>query len=380
MRYFRVILCIVIIILAFNLQYILADQKTYLKFKGTVKDINNNPIPNVKVTITYENTILREVSNKDGTFEFELPKTLQKEKDVGGLWVLLSLLGPGVLGLLIATIAKGRAKWKWPSENPFFIAFLGGLFWLGAFLFLLLRLEHFGHPYKISLFHSDLSFEFYVPILGFIGALLYVLDIYRKGKEDIPKGMEFGMRLFMAPYVAIFMVILSGHDLGFLKLDSPVAEGVIAFFSGLLVVTAFQGLVEKGQEMLGQWRLKSRYVPSEVAKRFNLSREEDLKLRKMGIHLLIQLREKEEQDLRKEARKVGFDENVIITFKKELEEEKKLINFVGFSVWKKLESRGIKTIEEFARLKKEEIERIAEEEPKNEINELLILKDKAKNL
>ena len=108
---------------------------------------------------------------------------------------------------------------------------------------------------------KDGSFELYIPILGFVGALLYVLDLCRRGREDIPRGTEFGMRLIMGPYVAIVMVLLFANNLGFVDFTSPLARATLAFFSGLLVVVAHQGLIERGNETLGRWRRNSRYMP-----------------------------------------------------------------------------------------------------------------------
>jgi hypothetical protein len=270
-------------------------------------------------------------------------------------WVLLLLLMPGVVAL---GLAAGKEYWEkrmkasdkpadsgkektqqgkggqnsgaekdkaregceseQHRENRFLIAACSGLTWMVT-LALLGWLVAPGYQ-GIYLFHPSFVFEFYVPILGFIGALLYVLDLCRRGREDIPRGTEFGMRLIMGPYVAIIMVVLFGNDLNIVNLQSTSAKGALAFFSGLLVVIAIQGLIERGNEWLGKWRRESRYQPSEIAKEFQLDQEEDLKLRKVGIKHLIQIRERGEKDLREEFKKAELDESLVIGFKKKLEE------------------------------------------------------------
>jgi hypothetical protein len=237
-------------------------------------------------------------------------------------------------------------------------------------------------PYSkgIYFFDPEFKFDFYVPILGFIGALLYVLDLCRRGREDIPRGTEFGMRIVMGPYVAIVMVLLFGNNLQFVDLESPIAKGTVAFFSGLLVVIALQGLIERGNEWLGRWRRKSRYEPSDVAKKFGLTEEEDLRLRKAGILHLPQLREGDERELKIEAEKAGFDENLIVDFKKRLMKQQDLRELVGDSVTARLEDISIETIREFSQLTDRPLKEVAEPRPSLDVERIKVLRDEARKL
>ena len=74
-------------------------------------------------------------------------------------------------------------------------------------------------------------------------------------------------------------------------------QATVAFFSGFLVVLVLQMLTEKGNEILGQWRSKSRYEPSELAVRFHLDTADDLKLREINLKYLEQFRSLPEDEL-----------------------------------------------------------------------------------
>jgi hypothetical protein len=351
----------------------------------------------------------------------DLSRTLQ-EKSAQSLWTLL-LFVPGVLGLAVAT---GRRPWRTSkvetdepekkgkpasekegekstpenklaesgstpsaSSDKFRIALLNASIWAVTLAVLAVGVG-FGSQQgasKLALFHSSLAFEFYVPVLGFFGALLYVFDLYRKDPEDIPKGQEFGMRLIMAPYVAIIMVVLFGRDLNFVDLTAPTGKAALAFFSGLLVVVALQGLIERGNEWLGRWRRqRTGYQPSEVAKKFGLDEDDDLKLRKAGIRFLVQLREQDVAELREKAKKVEFDESLMVGLKKKTEEEEvkleeqHLNKAIGDLVWKRLKKIDVDTVQEFAHLTDPVLQNIAEQEPPIVLDDLKTIRGQARKL
>lgn len=339
----------------------------------------------------------------------DLSTTLREDKNIRSPWVLLILV-PGAIALILAAIkeevnkyrkrVKSDSSYSNPSsgetgeqqpdeeeheketqlENRFFVAAFNGVVWL-----IVLTMWAYRAPvdtegqYKLYLLHPGLSFEIYIPILGFIGALLYVLDLYRKGREDIPKGTEFGMRVVMGPYIAIVMVVLFGRNLSFVDFANPAARALIAFFSGLLVVLFFQGIIERAQEFLGSWRRESRYVPTEIAKKFGLTVEEDKLLMKAGIRHFSQLRDTAEDKLREEVKKVGFDENLAASLKKKLEEEQ-LKNNIGQRVWKALGNINVKNLGDFSHVTDNALQDLVNTTPSIDLNDLKSLRDKAKIL
>lgn len=409
MRYLQVILSIIaIIILVSCVQYASAEDQTQpkestslLDIYGILTSVEGEPIPNVIVTIEQgepEAKIVRKaVSDKNGKFsikslrpdiatitfevqgymiikergvqlidEIDLSRVLKRES-VGGIWILLLFI-PGVLSLFVYAVKTIFEKIE--VENildRFVVALINGLIWAGTLAGLWYVQGHYSDgPYKLQFFHANMTFEFYVPVLGFLGSLLYVFDLLRqggqaitKGKEEVLKGKEFGMRIIMGPYVAIVMVVLFTQDFNFINLTSPAGKGILAFFSGLLVVVAFQGLIERGNEWLGKWRRKS--GESEIAKKFDLSKIEALILQKSGMCHLIQLRDCKDDELREMVRKVGFDENLAIGFKRILEEEQ-LKETIGKRVWDKLKKIKVETIPDFALLSIESLENFAKEE------------------
>jgi len=437
----RAILCttILTVMLVFFVHHAAAQV---LNVTGTLSDTEDKAIRNGNVMVTYGNTTLKAVSNKDGKFRFQvmdpgpvnitfeapgystveeqgvqlahgmdLSMTLRKE-GAGGWWVSLLLI-PGVLGLFVAAAKEwgwGQHKEARPNKeeagqkkevqgslatkegggesgsgdelekNRFWVAFVSGLIWFST-LVLMAWAGGLGSQgvYKVQFFHPKLAFDFYVPIFGFVGALLYVLDLFRRPLKDFPKGTEFGMRLIMGPYVAIVIVVLFGADLGLVDLTSPIGQGTLAFFSGLLVVVALQGLTERGNEWLGQWRQRTRYEPSEVAKEFELTQEEDLTLRKAGIRHLVQLRERKEDDLRKEVRRVGFDENLAADFRRQLK-KKQVREAIGDLAWERLKAKNAKTVEEFVHLDDSALQEISGQDPKLDVEHLIALRDQARDL
>jgi len=68
-------------------------------------------------------------------------------------------------------------------------------------------------------FHPGLSFSLAVPIFGFLGSLLFVMDVFLKGKEDTNTCMEFVLRLVLGPYVAIVMVLLFRNTFNFIQIS-----------------------------------------------------------------------------------------------------------------------------------------------------------------
>jgi len=298
------------------------------------------------------------------------------------------LLIPGIFGLLCATLRdryyrkkrdasqKSDAVGEARSENKFLMALCNATVWIITLL--LLALLGFR---ELHFFSSDLKFEFYVPILGFLGALLYMFHMFHKGEEKIPKGKEFGMRILLAPYVAIVVVVLFGRDLGLVSLDNTAGRGTLAFFSGLLVIAFLQQIIEKGQEKLGRWREASRYEASEIAKEFKLNLEEDMKLQKSDLRYLVQLEQYSEEQLREKARKIGFDEHLLVGLKKKYPEVR-LKNKIGGLVWGKLEKIGVSQIEDFAQLSDQALDELndGEAKPKIDVTILKNLRDRAREI
>jgi len=298
-------------------------------------------------------------------------------ESASGWWAWLLLI-PGVLSL-------GYVCWRERSEakpssgqtlkSRFDVAAVNAAFWVFVLAIWLGFLGSQGIT-QISLFEGRLSFRFYVPIFGFIGAMLYVLDLFR-GREDVSVGKEFGMRVVMGPYVAIVMVVLFAQDFQFLQLHSPIAQGIIAFFSGLLVVVAFQGLTERGNEVLGRWREKFRYKPSEIGKEFDLTKEDDLTLQKAGLRYLNQLRETPDGELKQIARAIKFDESLALSLKTEAEKSR-LRRAIGKVVWERLKKKSIETLEEFVQLDDAVLQEVAQQDPPSNLEHLKTIRDKGR--
>jgi hypothetical protein len=270
------------------------------------------------------------------------------------------LMVPGLLGLLFATVkdkmdqktAQDSSEEDLP-ENQFSFALFAAISWI----LILLLLALLGTT-KLHFFDQKLQFGFSVPILGFLGAMLFVLDMFRKGRKDIQRGKELGIRIIMGPYMAIVMVLLFAGSMGLANSKDVVKTASIAFFSGLLVVYAFQILVEMGQEFLGNLRRKTRYEPSEIAAKFKLEKDDDAKLRTAGITHLFQLKLYEEGELKSKAITVKIDEKLLIGIKRKYEEEL-LEEDIGTEAWKELKKNNINNLETFAMVKEEAIDAIA---------------------
>jgi hypothetical protein len=214
--------------------------------------------------------------------------------------------------------------------------------WAGTFFYLWHALSD-KTSYNLHYFHPGLSFSLAVPVFGFLGALLFVIDVFLKGKQDAETHMEFVLRLVLGPYVAIVMVVLFGNTFTFVQLSEKLeAQAMIAFFSGFLVVLVLQSLAEKGNEILGQWRNASRYEQTEIAQQLGLGVEEDLKLQKINLKYLDQLRMLSKQDLEQMAKQGELSEAFLLGLRNQA--------LVQGDWWKKLAGDGIKTIWDLAPL------------------------------
>jgi hypothetical protein len=383
-----------------------------IMFKGKLLDIKDKAVPNGQVVVAKNKATYKAVTDQNGEFSLILPTTGPfdveysadgfmplsetgiivkhdmsitkriKRESVGGEWIVLIAL-PGLLGLLVA----GGAEWFRVKKQAISLAvrrlmvsLVNGLIWAGVLAYIWVWVADKGAVTKIQLFHHDLTFEFYVPMLGLFGALLYVFDLLRSRSNDEFKSKEFGMRIIMAPYVAIVMAALFGNDLKFIDLSSHTGQGALAFFSGLLVIVALQGLIERANEFLGRWRRKTGYKPSPIADRFKLSEAEDLQLRRIAIRHPGQLIERDAGLLKEDARKVGFDESLIDWMMREVDREQ-LHSDVGDIVWKRLALLKVKNLQEYANLEDNPIHQVADnEKPALSKQRLLGLRDRARQL
>ncbi len=210
----------------------------------------------------------------------------------------------------------------------------------------------------LHFFHPTLSFALSVPIFGFIGAMLFVIDFFRTGAQNAPDYREFALRLVLGPYVAIVMVLLLGGTLQMIDLSKLGSQATAAFFSGFLVVLALQTLAEKGNELLGQWRATSRYEPSEIAREFTLHMEEDVKLQKAHLKYLDQLRALSKDELKTMALQTGLGEAFLVGLQKRLQEHD-LLARLGQETWTKLNHEGVRTVGDVALLSSERIQQVA---------------------
>jgi hypothetical protein len=210
----------------------------------------------------------------------------------------------------------------------------------------------------LHFFHPTLSFALSVPIFGFIGAMLFVIDFFRTGAQSAPDYREFALRLVLGPYVAIVMVLLFGGAFQVIDLTKLGSQATVAFFSGFLVVLALQTLAEKGNELLAQWRATARYEPSDIARQFNLHMEEDVKLQKAHLKYLEQLRALSKDELRAIAIHTELGEAFLVGLQKRLQ-ERDLLAKLGMETWAKLNHEGIRTLGDMALLSSERIQQVA---------------------
>src|SRR5712691_4732093 len=82
---------------------------------------------------------------------------------------------------------------------------------------------------------------------------------HERGDSRFNTFRELAMRVVLAPYVAMIIVIFFGGTFTFIQLTTLESQAALAFFSGFLVVLFLQGLTERGNELLGQWRSSNRY-------------------------------------------------------------------------------------------------------------------------
>jgi hypothetical protein len=210
----------------------------------------------------------------------------------------------------------------------------------------------------LHFFHPTLSFALSIPIFGFIGAMIFVIDLFRAGVQNVPDYKEFALRLVLGPYVAIVMVLLFGGTFEIIDLTKLGSQATASFFSGFLVVLALQTLAEKGNELLGKWRATSRYEPSDIARHFNLHMEEDVKLQKAHLKYLEQLRALARDELRNMAIHSELGEGFLVGLQRRLQEQD-LSAKLGPETWMQLHQEGIRTIGDVALLSSERIQQIA---------------------
>ena len=404
------------------------DDAAYVLI-GKVTDSKNAPIPNAVVTVNQGVTERKAVTSNEegdqkGTYRVEclgparfsisfsapgfstitekgrnitggttsLSKALAIES-IGGLW-LLALFVPAVMGLVVSLFAtrhRGKAGRGADDDGAtssgeqelairLTVALWNGLFWSAVLMLIWWKALLPNNIYKMQLFSPNLTFDFYVPLLGLFGALLYVFDVFRARDDDRFKGKEFGMRIVMAPYVAIVVVALFGRDFEFMDLTSHTGQGALAFVSGLLVVAFLQGIIERTNEFLGRWR-RSRmdYKPSPLATKFDLSEEEDLEFRRAGIRLPEQLQSREESELVVAGKSQDFDAGLALTLKRRLEYEE-LRNKIGAVAGGRLPAVVAESVDAFGALQDEALQKAANVEPKLEISVLQKLRDASKEL
>ncbi len=213
---------------------------------------------------------------------------------------------------------------------------------------------------RLTFFHPDLEFHLFVPIFGFIGAMIFVIDLFQ-GREEIERSGEFALRLVLGPYVATVSVLLFQESVTFVDISNTLkAQAALAFLSGFLVTLFLQGLTERGNEILGHWRERFRYEQSQIAEKFDLDREDDLNLRtKASLKYLRQLRTLPDSELEGKSRQAGIGEEFMRTMRRQLREEH-LRARLGKETWAKLEAEGVRTVRDVALLTDARIKEIAD--------------------
>ena len=302
----------------------------------------------------------------DGMGTLVLDRFLKRGSDVSASlqydWFpsALILLVPGIV--VLAVLAGINWWWREDSDTQHRIGdpalmLASLLLWGATFFFLWFMLRNRGGV-GLHFFHPRLSFALSVPIFGFLGALIFVIDLLRTGTQVVPAYREFALRLVLGPYVAIVMVLLFGGTFEIINLDKLGSQATVAFFSGFLVVLVLQSLAEKGNEVLGQWRATSRYEPSEIARKFNLQMEDDVKLQKAHLKYLEQLRVLSKDELRMIAKQAELGEGFLAGLQKRLQDHD-LLARLGLETWTKLNQEGIKTVGDVALLSPERIQQVA---------------------
>jgi len=127
------------------------------------------------------------------------------------------------------------------------VAVVNGIVWAAVLAWIWFYASLLHGVTKIQFFNSSLAFAFFVPLLGYLGSLLFVFDLFRGKDDDTFKDKEFGMRILMGPYVAIVIVALFGKEFDFINLESATGQGALAFASGLIVIVVIQGIIERAR-------------------------------------------------------------------------------------------------------------------------------------
>jgi hypothetical protein len=231
----------------------------------------------------------------------------------------------------------------------------------GLVFFVLWLWMHLRSIESLTFFDTNLSFSLFVPVCGFLGALVFAMDLVQHKHPSIQTFRELAMRVLLAPYVAMIIVIFFGGTFPFIQLTTLESQAALAFFSGFLVVLFLQGLTERGNELLGQWRSSNRYEPSEIALACKLGMEEDLKLRKVNLKYLVQLQTLPEADLRALGRQTDLGEGFVVALHRQLSPEYVQAQ-LGSDTWEKLNQEMVKTIWDVALLTPERLEHIAKKQ------------------
>jgi hypothetical protein len=363
---------------------------------GTLKDANaKDVIHNAKITAIQNDEKIEQSATVKGKFKFDLNpgradiiyqapgygklkdtiniegnKEIHKflHKDSVNGWLTILLLVPGVFGLIVAWIKERADRNKLANDSThgrMLVALVNGIVWAVVLAWIWHYASQVHGVTKIRFFHSSLAFEFFVPLLGYLGSLIFVFDLFRGKDSDSFKEKEFGMRIIMAPYVSIIMVALFGKEFEFINLDleSDTGQGVLAFVSGLIVVVAIQGIIERANEILGKWRRNNNpYVASPLAKKFELSEDEDQELSKIALRHPEQLLMWSDDDLRKKLAAVYFDEHLILAIKRKVEKEQ-LRSDISDLVWNRLKLDNVSTIQDFSTLSDEKLQQISKVKP-----------------
>ena len=237
---------------------------------------------------------------------------------------------------------------------------------VAAWLVVFLRLQ--GQPTEdVAFFSRSLKFPLFVPAFGLLGAMVFIIDVFRKGKDkpDVDVGKEFAWRLLLGPYVAIVMVLLSkSMDLGLSASDDAIAGlAVLAFFSGFLVVLVLQWLTELFHTWLGLLRAKTRYEPSRLAKELGLDKEDDLKLQNAGIKDIAQVQAlvkgPDQTEIAEAAKRIALDEQFLLGLVNRCR-RRDIRVMIGEQAWRALEEKtGISTIEGLAAVPHDKVKNLA---------------------
>lgn len=334
-----------------------------------------------QATITYQAPGYRSLEDvieikADAKNQFD--KKLQKVS-ASGWWTIL-LLVPGVFGLLVAWLKEnidGNRDTSKTIQDRLLVALVNGVVWAIVLSWIWYNTSYLQGIHQIQFFHKSMAIEFFVPLLGYFGSLLYVFDIFRGKNDDSVKDKEFGMRIIMAPYVAIVMVALFGKEFDVIDLESETGQGTLAFISGLLVVVVIQGMIERANEFLGKWRRKiNPYVASPLAEKFELSEIEDKALGDIALRYPYQLSMWPDDDLCKKLADVEFDKHLALAMKRSIELDE-LEAGISDLIWDRLKPIDVNSMQDFSNLSNEALQQIAIEKPQLSEERLFNLRDKA---